>query len=71
MDTVTTDSHPTRSYRILPTENTDDAVSVYNAILSGVMVADSMDDDNPEAIALVKEDVLENFWTAPPRLVYS
>eukprot|EP00957_Ditylum_brightwellii_P025563 1932321-Ditylum_brightwellii.AAC.1 len=71
MDTVTMDSHPTRSYRILPTENTDNDVLVYNTILSGVMVAESTDGDNPKAIAVVKEDVLENCWTAPPRLVYS
>eukprot|EP00957_Ditylum_brightwellii_P113899 8683177-Ditylum_brightwellii.AAC.1 len=35
------------------------------------MVADSTDNDNPKAIAVVKEDVLENCWMAPPQLVYS
>eukprot|EP00957_Ditylum_brightwellii_P109051 8318675-Ditylum_brightwellii.AAC.1 len=71
MDKVTTDTHPTRSYRILPTENTDDAVLVYDTILSSDMVAESPDGDNPKAIEVVKEDVLENCWTAPPRLVIS
>eukprot|EP00957_Ditylum_brightwellii_P039723 3005661-Ditylum_brightwellii.AAC.1 len=30
MDNITTDIDPMRSYRVIPFENTDDAVSVYN-----------------------------------------
>eukprot|EP00957_Ditylum_brightwellii_P191831 14603651-Ditylum_brightwellii.AAC.1 len=71
MDKVTTDTHPTRSYRVLPTKNTDDAVSVHNTILSGDMLAESPDGDDPKVIDVVEEDVLENCWTAPPPSVYS
>eukprot|EP00957_Ditylum_brightwellii_P147638 11243169-Ditylum_brightwellii.AAC.1 len=35
------------------------------------MGATSPDGDDPNVIAVVKEDVLENCWTAPPWLVYS
>eukprot|EP00957_Ditylum_brightwellii_P208173 15356164-Ditylum_brightwellii.AAC.1 len=56
MDKVTLDSQPTRSYRVLPTENTDDAVLVYNTILSGNMGATSPEGNDPDAIAVVKED---------------
>eukprot|EP00957_Ditylum_brightwellii_P124519 9490034-Ditylum_brightwellii.AAC.1 len=35
------------------------------------MGATSPDGDDPNVIAVAKEDVLENCWTAPPQLVYS
>eukprot|EP00957_Ditylum_brightwellii_P062212 4721183-Ditylum_brightwellii.AAC.1 len=35
------------------------------------MGATSPDGDDPNAIAVVKEDVLENCWMAPPQSVYS
>eukprot|EP00957_Ditylum_brightwellii_P087647 6673591-Ditylum_brightwellii.AAC.1 len=71
VDEVTLDSQPTRSYRALPMENTDNAVLLYNTSLSGDMGATSPEGNDPNAIAVVKEDVLENCWTAPPRLIYS
>eukprot|EP00957_Ditylum_brightwellii_P122331 9328665-Ditylum_brightwellii.AAC.1 len=64
MDSVTMDTHPSRSYYVLPTENMEDAVSVYNTILSGQMV---MEEDNTNlAIEIVEEDNVDNSWKAPP-----
>eukprot|EP00957_Ditylum_brightwellii_P155267 11820234-Ditylum_brightwellii.AAC.2 len=34
MDSVTTDTNPTRSYQVIPSDNLDHAVSVYNSILA-------------------------------------
>eukprot|EP00957_Ditylum_brightwellii_P179716 13690255-Ditylum_brightwellii.AAC.1 len=71
MDNVTTDSHPTRSYRVIPTEHTNDAVLTYNSILADEMAVDESSGGNDlEVIAIVEEDVLENCWKAPTRSVY-
>eukprot|EP00957_Ditylum_brightwellii_P168786 12847416-Ditylum_brightwellii.AAC.1 len=71
MDSLTTDTHPMHSYRFLPTENTNDAVSAYNSILADEMVANgSVEGDEPEVIEIAEEDVLENCWKAPPHSVY-
>eukprot|EP00957_Ditylum_brightwellii_P085302 6488001-Ditylum_brightwellii.AAC.1 len=34
MDSATTDINPTCSYQVIPSDNTDDVVSVYNSILA-------------------------------------
>eukprot|EP00957_Ditylum_brightwellii_P174568 13292054-Ditylum_brightwellii.AAC.1 len=34
MESVTTDINPMRSYQVIPSDNTDDDVSVYNLILA-------------------------------------
>eukprot|EP00957_Ditylum_brightwellii_P009796 738918-Ditylum_brightwellii.AAC.1 len=71
MASVTTDSHPTRSYRVIPTKHTNNAVLAYNSILADeIAVDESSGGNNPEVIEIVEEDVLENCWKAPPRLVY-
>eukprot|EP00957_Ditylum_brightwellii_P204118 15337767-Ditylum_brightwellii.AAC.1 len=72
MDSVTTDTHPMRSYRVLPTENTNDAISAYNSILANDMVADSYDvGAEPKVIEIVEEDILEKCWKAPPCSIHS
>eukprot|EP00957_Ditylum_brightwellii_P170851 13003995-Ditylum_brightwellii.AAC.1 len=72
MDNVTTDSHPTRSYRVIPTEHTNDAVLAYNSILANEMTVDaSLGGIDLEVVAIVEEDVLENCWKAPTRSIYS
>jgi hypothetical protein len=69
---VTTDSHPTRSYRVIPSEHTNDAVLAYNSILADVMTVDeSLGGTAPDEVAIVEEDVLENCWKAPTRSIYS
>eukprot|EP00957_Ditylum_brightwellii_P014115 1064147-Ditylum_brightwellii.AAC.1 len=68
MDSVTTDTHPTRSYRVVPTKNTSDAVSVYNSILADMMEAEkALIGNSSEAAAGVEEDILEKCWKAPPQ----
>ena len=72
MDSVTTDAHPTRSYRAVPTAHTNEAVSVYNTILADMMMEDKPTIVNTsETAAVVEEDILEKCWKAPPRSVYS
>eukprot|EP00957_Ditylum_brightwellii_P069393 5267752-Ditylum_brightwellii.AAC.1 len=72
MDSVTTDTHPTRSYRAVPTKNTNKAASVYNSILADMIKAEKATIGNAsEAAAVVEEDILEKCWKAPPRSVYS
>eukprot|EP00957_Ditylum_brightwellii_P109765 8372259-Ditylum_brightwellii.AAC.1 len=57
MDNVTTDINPTRSYRVIPSENTDAAVSVYNSILAGNMFTSGFVSGNePKVIEIVEED---------------
>eukprot|EP00957_Ditylum_brightwellii_P121505 9266990-Ditylum_brightwellii.AAC.1 len=60
MDSVITDTHPTRSYRAMPTAHTNEAVSVYNSILDDMMNEDEATIGNAsEAVAVVEEDILE------------
>eukprot|EP00957_Ditylum_brightwellii_P156323 11898333-Ditylum_brightwellii.AAC.1 len=60
MDSVTTDINPTCSYQVTPSDNTDDAVSVYNLILAGDMFSNGyVSGDEPKMIKIVEEDVLE------------
>eukprot|EP00957_Ditylum_brightwellii_P174223 13264534-Ditylum_brightwellii.AAC.1 len=60
MDSVTTDFNPTRSYQVIPSDNTDDAVSVYNSILAGDMCTNGyVPGDEPKVIEIVEEDALE------------
>eukprot|EP00957_Ditylum_brightwellii_P081731 6217597-Ditylum_brightwellii.AAC.1 len=72
MDSVTTDTHPTRSFQVILSDNTDDAVSAYNSILAGKMFTNGyMSGDEPKVIEIVKEDVLKKCWKAPTHSVYS
>eukprot|EP00957_Ditylum_brightwellii_P156968 11946304-Ditylum_brightwellii.AAC.1 len=71
MDSVTTDTNPTRSYQVIPSDNMDDAVSAYNSILAGNMFTHGyVSGDEPKVIKIVEEDVLEKCWKAPPCSVY-
>eukprot|EP00957_Ditylum_brightwellii_P207849 15354786-Ditylum_brightwellii.AAC.1 len=71
MDSVTTDTHPTRSYQVIPSENTDDAVSAYNLILVGNIFTNGyVSGAEPNVIEIVEEDVLEKCWKALSRSVY-
>eukprot|EP00957_Ditylum_brightwellii_P064587 4901659-Ditylum_brightwellii.AAC.1 len=69
MDKITTDTHPTHSYRNLPTEHIEDTVSVYNIMLSNLIAANAS--SKPDIVDVVAEDFLKNCWTAALCSVYS
>eukprot|EP00957_Ditylum_brightwellii_P142436 10852143-Ditylum_brightwellii.AAC.1 len=72
MDSVTTGINPKCSYQVIPSDNTDDAVSVYNLILVGDMFTNGyVSGDELKVIEIVEEDVLEKCWKASPCSVYS
>eukprot|EP00957_Ditylum_brightwellii_P159395 12133274-Ditylum_brightwellii.AAC.1 len=58
--TVTTNLNPTCSYKSLPTEHTDDAVSYYKSVLSD-QLPETEAYNEPETINVVEKDFLENY----------
>eukprot|EP00957_Ditylum_brightwellii_P107107 8172191-Ditylum_brightwellii.AAC.1 len=58
MDKITTDTHPTRSYRVLPIKHTEDTVSVYNTMLFNLIAANAS--NKPNVANIIEEDFLEN-----------
>eukprot|EP00957_Ditylum_brightwellii_P025432 1923358-Ditylum_brightwellii.AAC.1 len=56
MDKITTDAHPTHSYRVLPTEHTEYTISVYNTVLSELIAANTS--SKPVVVNVVEEDIL-------------
>eukprot|EP00957_Ditylum_brightwellii_P187868 14304086-Ditylum_brightwellii.AAC.1 len=66
---ITTDAHPTHSYRVLPTEHMEDTVLVYNTVLSNLIAADTS--SKPDVVNIVEEDILGTVGPPPPCSVYS
>eukprot|EP00957_Ditylum_brightwellii_P072119 5482336-Ditylum_brightwellii.AAC.1 len=57
--------------QVIPSENTDNAVS-HNSILASAMFTNRyMSGNETKVIEIVEEDVLEKCWKAPPCSVYS
>eukprot|EP00957_Ditylum_brightwellii_P097469 7423369-Ditylum_brightwellii.AAC.1 len=63
LDLIVMEEEPSCSYRLIPMEDTDGAVSVYNTVLSGHMMEDSED---AGIIEVIEEDILKNYCKAPP-----
>eukprot|EP00957_Ditylum_brightwellii_P097853 7451874-Ditylum_brightwellii.AAC.1 len=67
IDDITTGASITRSYKVVPSENAQEAATAFENYLESRQVSVNVYEEHVES----SEDHLENCWKEPPRSVYS